>query len=74
MSINEISKKFVLSKYTLRYWEKVGLLSAIKRDEHGYRQYSEIDQNWIFYIKVLRIYKKVLEPHLSSCPPFYLAR
>ncbi|RMC46495.1 MULTISPECIES: MerR family transcriptional regulator [unclassified Lactobacillus] len=54
MSINEISKKFVLSKDTLRYWEKVGLLPAIKRDNHGYRQYSEIDQNWIFYIKVLR--------------------
>lgn len=54
MNINEVSKKFGLPKDTLRYWEKEGLIPAIKRDQNGYRVYSEYDQNWIFYILVLR--------------------
>ena len=49
-----MSKKFSLPKDTLRYWEKEGLIPAIKRDQNGYRVYSEYDQNWIFYILVLR--------------------
>lgn len=54
MNIDKVSEKFSLSKDTLRYWEKRGLLPPVKRDEHGYRNYSDYDQNWIFYIKVLR--------------------
>lgn len=54
LTINEISKKFGLSKDTLRYWEKEKLIPTVKRDENGYRLYDTKEQNWIFYIMVLR--------------------
>lgn len=54
MNINEVSSQFNLSKDTLRYWEKCGLIPPVRRDTNGYREYSEYDQNWIFYIKALR--------------------
>ncbi|AMV61938.1 Transcriptional regulator, MerR family [Pediococcus damnosus] len=54
MNINGVSEKFELTKDTLRYWERIGLLPEIKRNESGYREYSEHDMNWVFYIKALR--------------------
>lgn len=54
MNINAVSQKFDLTKDTLRYWERIGLLSAIERNQSGYRDYSQRDMNWVFYIKVLR--------------------
>ncbi|MEJ6400851.1 MerR family transcriptional regulator [Nicoliella lavandulae] len=54
MNINQVSKKLGISKDTLRYWERVGLLKPIKRDVNGYRDYSKYDINWIFYIRALR--------------------
>lgn len=54
MTINEISKKFSLSKDTLRYWEKGKLIPTVKRDKNGYRVYDTKEQNWVFYIMVLR--------------------
>lgn len=54
LTINEISKKFSLSKDTLRYWEKEKLIPTVKRDKNGYRVYDTKEQNWVFYIMVLR--------------------
>ncbi|TPR42878.1 MerR family transcriptional regulator [Apilactobacillus micheneri] len=54
MNINGVSKKFEVSKDTLRYWERIGLLPHVGRNDSGYRDYSEMDMNWVFYIKVLR--------------------
>lgn len=33
---------------------KNGLTPPVNRDNNGYREYSEYDQNWIFYFKALR--------------------
>lgn len=30
------------------------LIPPVKRDENGYRVYDQYEENWIFYIKVLR--------------------
>ena len=54
MTIKEISQEFDLTKDTLRYWEKEKLIPPVKRDENGYRVYDQYEENWIFYIKVLR--------------------
>ncbi|MGY5263476.1 MerR family transcriptional regulator [Lactiplantibacillus plantarum] len=54
MNINGVSKEFNVSKDTLRYWERVGLLPEIKRNTSGYRDYSKRDLNWVYYIQVLR--------------------
>jgi Predicted transcriptional regulators len=54
MNIDGVSKEFNVTKDTLRYWERIGLLPEIKRNESGYRNFSERDMNWVYYIQVLR--------------------
>ncbi|RQW08103.1 MerR family transcriptional regulator [Paenibacillus rhizophilus] len=43
-----------LSPYTLRYYEKIGLLTGIARNDQGYRDYTEQDAEWVRFLKVLR--------------------
>ena len=43
-----------LSAYTLRYYEKIGLLLDIERDSKGHRYYSQKDLIWIEFIKRLK--------------------
>lgn len=50
----EVAKKLHISKDTLRYYEKEGLLPPIQRDTSGHRVYSESDVEWIFLIRSLR--------------------
>lgn len=54
MNINAVAKKFDLTKDTLRYWERIGLLPEIGRNQSGYRDFTERDMNWVFYIQALR--------------------
>lgn len=54
MNINAVAEKFNLTKDTLRYWERIGLLPEVKRNTSGYREFSEHDMNWVFYIQALR--------------------
>ena len=58
-SVNELKSKkvaemFDLSIDTLRYYERVGVIPPINRDENGYRNYTKGDLNWIFLAKSLR--------------------
>lgn len=39
---------------TPRYYERIGLLPKVPRNDSGYRIYSEYYQNWVFYIKSMR--------------------
>lgn len=50
----EVAKKFCISKDTLRYYEKEGLLPPISRNTSGHRVFTESDMDWIFLIKCLR--------------------
>ncbi len=45
-----MAKQTGLSVHTLRYYEKIGLLNDVKRDENGYRQYGEKDILWIEFL------------------------
>lgn len=54
MNIDTVAKKFDVTNDTLRYWERVGILPPVKRNQSGYREYSKYDMNWIFCIKALR--------------------
>lgn len=49
MKIKEVQEKLDISSYTLRYYEKMGLVKPY-RDENGYRNYSDND------IKILKKY------------------
>ena len=43
MTIAEASKKLNLSTYTLRYYEKIGLIPEVSRTKSGIRNYTEKD-------------------------------
>lgn len=49
-SITELSDEYGITPHTLRYYEKLGLLSASFRDASGRRRYSENDRIWLEYM------------------------
>lgn len=51
MRISEIEKKTGVSRDTLRFYEKSGLLSIPKRTSGGYKVYSEINIEELAFIK-----------------------
>ena len=53
MTIGELSKATNISEYTLRYYEKKGLI-RVNRDKAGRRCYSENDIDWILFIKRIK--------------------
>ncbi|MCL6604674.1 MAG: MerR family transcriptional regulator [Paenibacillus sp.] len=54
-TIQQISEMTGLTAHTLRYYEKIGLLYGVNRDTNGYRQYSESDISWIYFLLRLRV-------------------
>jgi DNA-binding transcriptional MerR regulator len=54
LTIQKFSEITGLSAYTLRYYENIGLLCDIERDENGYRRYKETDILWIEFLIRLR--------------------
>lgn len=53
-SIKKVSDETGLSIHTLRYYEQIGLVGEIPRDEYGYRIYSQSDILWFHIIKYYR--------------------
>ncbi len=53
-SIGQVAEIVGLTTYTLRYYEKEGLLPQIKRNENGIRVFSEDDIFWIDLVRCLR--------------------
>lgn len=53
MIIGEFSKITGISAYTLRYYEKKGLI-RVNRDSAGRRDYSEEDIEWVKFIQRLK--------------------
>lgn len=53
-TIAQVAEKVDLTAYTLRYYEKEGLLPFVERDEHGNRMFKENDIEWIMLIYCLR--------------------
>ncbi|MFD1318497.1 MerR family transcriptional regulator [Loigolactobacillus zhaoyuanensis] len=54
MNIKTVSQKFDLSATTLRYYEDVGLIPPVNRNSSGYRDYDEIDLEWVNFAKCMR--------------------
>ncbi len=54
MTIAEVSKKYDLTPDTLRYYEKVGLLSPVPRTKNGIRDYDEQSCKRIEFVKCMR--------------------
>lgn len=54
MTISEVSKKYNLTPDTLRYYEKIGMLSNVPRNKSGIRNYDEKSCGRIEFIKCMR--------------------
>ena len=54
MKIAEVSEKFELSVDTLRYYERVGLIPPVNRQDNGIRDYGELDLRRVEFIKCMR--------------------
>jgi DNA-binding transcriptional MerR regulator len=53
-TIQELADKVGVTSHTLRYYEKIGLLRNIRRNENGVRVYTEYDLSWLELIRCLR--------------------
>lgn len=53
-SIAEVVEKTNLTAYTLRYYEKEGLLPSVQRSDSGNRDFSESDLEWLEHICCLK--------------------
>lgn len=53
-TIAQASQKSNLSCYTLRYYDKEGLLPFVERSESGYREFSDGDLEWLALISCLK--------------------
>lgn len=53
-SIREFSNISGLSPYTLRYYEKIGLLGPVPRKATGYREYTDDNLRQVEFLKRLR--------------------
>lgn len=54
MNITQFSELTSLTAHTLRYYEKIGLLTNIARNSSGHRSYSKADISWVTFINRLK--------------------
>ena len=54
MKIAEVSERFGISSDTLRYYERIGLIRPVHRNESGIRDYNELDLRRVDFIKCMR--------------------
>lgn len=54
MTISEVSARFGISTRMLRYYEKMGLLSSMRREDYAYRIYDEAAVKKVQQIIILR--------------------
>ncbi|MEY8371294.1 MerR family transcriptional regulator [Aerococcaceae bacterium 50-4] len=54
MNIKKVSEKMGISADTIRYYEKIGLIHPIKRNENGVRVFDEEDLRWIHFARAMR--------------------
>ncbi len=54
MKIMEVSEQYGLSSDTLRYYERIGLIPPVHRNESGIRDYDELDLRRVEFIKCMR--------------------
>ena len=54
MKISEVSERSGISPDTLRYYERIGLLAPVNRNDSGIRDYSELDVRRVEFVKCMR--------------------
>jgi DNA-binding transcriptional MerR regulator len=54
LTIKEVAALTGLTAYTLRYYERIGLIAPIKRAPSGQRRYAASDMDWLKFLLRLR--------------------
>lgn len=54
MTIKEVCKKYNISADTLRYYEKVGMIPRVNRNDKGIRDYTPEDCSWVELVLCMR--------------------
>src|SRR5215213_6792528 len=54
LTIQQVAQATNLSEYTLRYYERIGLIHPINRAENKHRRYSVDDIGWIDFLMKLK--------------------
>jgi DNA-binding transcriptional MerR regulator len=54
LSIADAARATGVSAYTLRYYERVGLIDGVERADSGHRRYNDEDLAWIDVLQCLR--------------------
>ena len=54
LNISEVAKATGLTTHTLRYYERIGLLTPVSRDLAGRRRFAARDLEWIAFLQRLR--------------------
>jgi DNA-binding transcriptional MerR regulator len=54
LTVHEAAEATGLSAHTLRYYERIGLVSPVGRASSGHRRYTENDLRWIGFLNCLR--------------------
>jgi DNA-binding transcriptional MerR regulator len=54
MNIREFAQHSGLTAHTLRYYERMGLMGDVGRDDNGHRIYGPQDSQWVAFLHHLR--------------------
>ena len=54
LTIQDVARATGLSAHTLRYYERVGLIHPIDREQNTHRRYTADDVGWIEFLTKLR--------------------
>lgn len=54
MNIKKVSERFGVPAPTLRYWEQLGLIPPVPRNDSGYRDYGEKEIKWVLFTLAMR--------------------
>ena len=54
LTIADAARATGVSAYTLRYYERAGLINGVNRADSGHRRYSDDDLAWIEVLQCLR--------------------
>ncbi len=67
MKISEVSEKYGITSDTLRYYERIGLIQPVNRNESGIRDYIELDVKRVEFIKCMRSAGLPIEVLITVC-------
>ena len=54
LTIAQVAERTGLTAYTLRYYERIGLIAAVSRAPGGQRRYASADMDWLAFLLRLR--------------------